>query len=159
MGPSDEIAARRLTGLEERHRDVLVVVSPPRCSSTAVARLLWEHPEVRFYCHEPFEVTYYDGLGLDAVADKLSEPLDLAALTSTRPAPGGDALVIKEMPYQVGERFELLAELATRPIVFLVRDPRLAIASRMRKKREVGDSADFPKVETGWRLLAGMRLG
>ena len=143
-----------LARLGERHGDVFVVVSPPRCSSTAVARLLWEHPAVRYYCHEPFEVTYYQGEGLDSVARKLAAPLDLAALTSHPPAEGADALVIKEMPYQVGERFAVLAALATRPLLFLMRDPRLSIGSRMRKKREVGDDPLFPKIESGWRLVA-----
>lgn len=140
--------------LGARHDDVFVVVSPPRCSSTAVARLLWEHPSVRYYCHEPFEVTYYEGRGLDAVAGKLAAPMDLANLTTRRPDPDADALVVKEMPYQVGERFGLLADLATRPLLFLIRDPRLSIASRMRKKLEVGDNPLFPKIESGWRLLA-----
>ena len=145
---------RALAGLEERHDDIVVIVSPPRCSSTAVARLLWEHPSVRYYCHEPFEVTYYEGRGLDAVSRKLAEPLDLTDLTSRRPDPESNSLVIKEMPYQVGDRFVLLAELATRPLLFLIRDPRLSIASRMRKRREVGDEPLFPEIETGWGLLA-----
>ena len=57
------------------------------------------------------------------------------------------------MPYQVGGCFHLLAALATAPLVFLVRDPRLNIASRIEKKLEVGDSPFFPLVETGWELL------
>ncbi|MCZ6725898.1 MAG: hypothetical protein O7A98_00930, partial [Acidobacteria bacterium] len=57
-----------------------------------------------------------------------------------------------EMPYQVGARFPLLAALATRPIVFLMRDPRLNIASRMAKKREAGENPLFPQVESGWEL-------
>ena len=154
MTTKDSSTAGGLARLADRHRDVFVIVSPPRCSSTAVARLLWEHPSVRYYCHEPFEVTYYDGLGLEAVAAKLARPLDLAALTSRPPDADADALVIKEMPYQVCDRFPLLAGLATRPLLFLIRDPRLSIASRRRKKREVGDDASFPKVETGWRLVA-----
>lgn len=154
MRRAESTAGRAFARLRERHDDVFVIVSPPRCSSTAVARLLWEHPSVRYYCHEPFEVTYYEGQGLDAVSRKLAEPLDLSGLTSRPPDPGGNALVIKEMPYQVGDRFALLAELATRPLLFLIRDPRLSIASRIRKKREVGDDPVFPRIETGWELLA-----
>jgi hypothetical protein len=40
-------------------------------------------------------------------------------------------------------------------LVFLIRDPRLNIASRIAKKVEVGDSPYFPLVETGWALLQG----
>jgi hypothetical protein len=57
------------------------------------------------------------------------------------------------MPYQVGTHFESLVKLATAPIIFLIRDPRLNISSRMKKKAEVGDSPLFPLIETGWRLL------
>lgn len=139
--------------IRSRHPAIHVIVSPPRCGSTALARVFWEHPSVRYYSHEPFEITYYQGAGLDDVAAKLAAPLDLAAL-APEAAPEGRSLVIKEMPYQVGDHFMLLARLATPPLVFLLRDPRLNIASRMDKKRQVGDSPFFPLVETGWTLLA-----
>ena len=139
--------------VRDRHARIYAIVSPPRCSSTAFARVFWEHPSVRFYRHEPFEVTYYEGRGLEAVVDKLEAPLDLNTLKATRGDEHARALVIKEMPYQVGERFPLLAALATKPLVFLMRDPRLNIASRMAKKREVGDNPVFPSIESGWELL------
>lgn len=141
-----------LDSLRARHERVHVIVSPPRCGSTAFARVFWEHPTVRYYCHEPFEVTYYHEEGLGAVAEKLAAPLDLAAL-GAEVAPEATGLVIKEMPYQVGDRFPLLAQIATPPVLFLVRDPRLNIASRIAKKEEVGDSPFFPLVETGWTLI------
>ena len=64
-----------------------------------------------------------------------------------------NALIIKEMPYQVGKYFPLLADIATKPLIFLLRDPRLAIASRMRKKEEVGANPIYPLIETGWELI------
>jgi len=142
----------RLAAARARFSEVFVVVSPPRCSSTAFARVFWEQPSVRYYCHEPFEVTYYEGQGVDAVAAKLESPLDLAPLKSTQGSAEARALVIKEMPYQVGDRFPMLAALTSRPIVFLMRDPRLNIASRMARKVQVGDDPLFPQVESGWEL-------
>lgn len=139
--------------LANRHSAIYVIVSPPRCGSTALARVFWEHPTVRYYCHEPFEVTYYDKQGLDVVFAKLADPLDIQAVTSGG-ASSANALVIKEMPYQVGDHFPLLARLATAPVVFLIRDPRLNIASRIAKKLETGDSPFFPLIETGWELIA-----
>jgi hypothetical protein len=142
-----------LRAIRERHTDIYAIISPPRCSSTAFARVFWEHPAVRYYRHEPFEVTYYEGRDLTDVVAKLEAPLDLNELKATRGDDNARALTIKEMPYQVGERFPLLAALASKPLIFLMRDPRLNIGSRMAKKREVGDDPIFPSVESGWELL------
>lgn len=144
---------RELERIRNRHSRIHTIVSPPRCSSTAFARVFWEQPSVRYYCHEPFEATYYWGRDLKDVVERLDSPIDLAELKHVQGDSDGSALVIKEMPYQVGDRFPLLASLATKPIVFLMRDPRLNVASRIQKKREVGDSPFFPLVETGWELL------
>ncbi len=135
------------------YSDIFAIVSPPRCSSTALARVFWEQPSIRYYCHEPFETTYYDDADLKEVTGKLSRPLDLDTLKNVHTGSGGRALVLKEMPYQAGENFPLLAAIATRPLVFLMRDPRSSIASRMRKKREVGEDPLFPRIESGWELL------
>lgn len=143
--------ARRLEALTRRHPLRIVILSPPRCSSTAFARVFWEHTRVRYYAHEPFEVTYYDGAGLDAALDKLERPLDLGRRYD---APArGEGLVIKEMPYQVGPRIDALLRLASAPILFLLRDPRRSIASRRRKKIVGGESPRYPFLESGWRLL------
>ena len=107
---------------------------------------------MRFYSHEPFETTYYHEQGLADVLARLRDPLDLRDLSPTDP--GARGLVIKEMPYQVGDHFPLLASMATAPMVFLIRDPRLNIASRIKKKLEMGDPPMFPLAETGWVLLA-----
>lgn len=147
-GPLPEV----LAAARERYSDVYVIVSPPRCSSTAFARVFWEQPSVRYYCHEPFEVSYYQGSGLEEVAAQIAAPLDLSRLTSFQDGSERRALVIKEMPYQVGDRFPLLAALTRHPIVFLMRDPRLNIASRMAKKRQVGDDPIYPTIESGWQL-------
>ena len=138
----------------DRHERIYVIVSPPRCSSTAFARVLWEQPSVRFYCHEPFEVTYYMGQGLCEVVGKLESPLDLSRIRHLEGSGDARALVIKEMPYQVGDNFPLLAALATKPLIFLMRDPRRNISSRRKKKLEVGDSPLYPFVESGWELLS-----
>jgi hypothetical protein len=58
------------------------------------------------------------------------------------------------MTFQVGDAFPLLAELATRPLVFLIRDPRLTVASRMQVLRRSGRPEVFPLRESGWEDLA-----
>ena len=148
-----EVSTFNSQKLQELYPAIHVIVSPPRGSSTAFSRVFWEHPSVRYYCHEPFEVTYYESQGLDAVMEKLLSPLDLAPIKNHSTNTVGNNLVIKEMPYQVGPHFPILAALAKPPIMFLIRDPRLNIYSRIQKKLEVGDSPYFPLIETGWELI------
>lgn len=137
----------------KKYSGIYGIVSPPRCSSTALARVFWEHPEIRYYSHEPFESMYFLEKDLDAAYDALINPLDLKPLKKNTDNSNGNGLVIKVMPYQVGENFEWFASLVTAPLVFLIRDPRLNISSRMKKKMEVGDDPHFPLIETGWELL------
>ena len=145
----------QISTLRAQYEEILVIVSPPRCSSTALARVFWEHPAVRYYAHEPFETSYYRSDGFERALANLAAPLDLETnqIKRRRREDNLKSLLIKEMPYQAGEHIEFLLRLATRPVIFLMRDPRLNIASRMRKKRQVGDSPLFPKIETGWELL------
>lgn len=137
--------------LRERHGEVYVLVGPPRTASTAISRILWNHEAVGWYSHEPFEATWYEGAGMERAAELLDAPEPVAGLGGRGV---GRALVVKEMTFQVGDAFPLLAGLATRPIVFLVRDPRLTIASRMRVLRRSGRPEAFPLRESGWEDLA-----
>jgi hypothetical protein len=139
--------------LRQKYPQIFTIVSPPRCSSTALARIFWEHPQIRYYAHEPFESMYFLDQDLDGAFDKLMDSMDLKPLKKDPDSCDGSGLVIKVMPYQVGENFELLAGFTTAPLVFLIRDPRINIASRMKKKLEVGDNPLFPSIETGWELL------
>jgi hypothetical protein len=144
---SSSLAAR----LRERHGEVYVLIGPPRTASTAVSRILWNHPAVGWYAHEPFEPTWYQGAAVERAEELLEAP---DAVDSLGGRGSGSALVVKEMTFQVGDAFPLLAELATRPVVFLVRDPRLTIASRMEVLRRSGRPEVFPLRESGWEDLA-----
>jgi hypothetical protein len=151
-----EAVRDRLRRVRDRHGEVLVIVAPPRTASTALARILWNHPAVGFYSHEPFEPTYYRGEPVSAAAELLESPAPIAELNPARASDEretGTTLVVKEMTFQVGSAFPLLAELATRPIVFLIRDPRLCIASRMAVLRRAGRPEVFPLRESGWADL------
>ncbi|MGB2712258.1 MAG: hypothetical protein WBC33_12170 [Conexibacter sp.] len=148
---ADADVATRLAAVRERHGEVLAIVAPPRTASTALARVLWNHPDVGWYSHEPFEATWYRGAGAADAAELLESPEAVAALGGRG---SGRTLVVKEMTFQIGDAFPLLAALATRPIVFLVRDPRLSIASRMRVLRASNRPELFPLRESGWEDLA-----
>lgn len=137
--------------LRARHGEVYVLVGPPRTASTAISRILWNHAAVGWYCHEPFEPTWYERAEAARAAELLEAP-DAVGSLGGRGA--GRALVVKEMTFQVGDAFPLLAELATRPLVFLIRDPRLTVASRMKVLRRSGRPEVFPLRESGWEDLA-----
>ncbi|MFC1996576.1 hypothetical protein ACFLXI_03075 [Chloroflexota bacterium] len=139
--------------LKKLYENIYVIISPPRCSSTAFSRVFWEQPSIRYYSHEPFEVTYYDGADLSEVIEKLKYPLDLCLIKDCQETKQSSGLVIKEMPYQVGINFELLISLSSHPIMFLIRDPRLNISSRITKKLEAGQNPNFPLIETGWEQI------
>ena len=72
----------KFEAIKEIYDDIYVIVSPPRCSSTAFARVFWEQPSIRYYAHEPFEGTYFMGLDLNYVIDNLRNPLDLRDIKS-----------------------------------------------------------------------------
>lgn len=135
----------------KKFSDIFLVISPPRCCSTVFARVFWQSPQIKFYSHEPFETHYYENKPINVALKNILEAIDISLMTlGNKVSPG---LVIKEMPYQVGDNFPILANLTSKPIVFLIRDPRLSIESRMKKKVEVGDNPLFPFIETGWELL------
>lgn len=137
--------------LRERHGEVYVLIGPPRTASTAVSRILWNHAAVGWYAHEPFEPTWYEGAGVERAAELLDAAQPVAELGGRG---AGRGLVIKEMTFQAGDAFPLLASLATRPLVFLIRDPRLTVASRMKVLRRSGRPEVFPLRESGWEDLA-----
>ncbi len=74
---SDRLPIAAFNRLRKKHGDIIVIVSPPRCSSTAFARVFWEHPSVGYYAHEPFETMYYMDGSLNGVVEKLNNPLEL----------------------------------------------------------------------------------
>ena len=94
--------------LKNLYENIYVIISPPRCSSTAFSRAFWEQPSIRYYSHEPFEVTYFEGAGLRDVIEKLKNPIDLHPIKNNQYSKQSRGLVIKEMPYQVGANYKLL---------------------------------------------------
>ncbi len=149
---ADEMLAQ-MNRVKERHDRIVVIISPARCGSTPLARVFWEHPAMRYYSHEPFEVTYFDGEPYEAAIERLMNATDLTPLKCGDQTEIGNGLVVKEMPYQVGERAPYLISLSTGPVIFLLRDPLAAVHSRYRKKLEVDTEGIYPGVEMGVVLL------
>lgn len=134
----------------------VALVSPPRTGSTAVARLLWQHPMITHHCHEPFEACYWGNQGADSVKNCLFNPMeiDTGNRISLADVPRGSGLLIKEMSFQLStSQFELLTRVATAPPIFVMCDPRLSTTSRLRIVRELSGTQTFPPFESGWQSL------
>jgi hypothetical protein len=130
------------------------VIAPPRSCSTLTARILWNCQRIAFYSHEPFDAIYHRNAAVSSALTRLLHPVDLREHSQLRPI-SGSGLLIKELSFQVGDCFPLLASLTTHPILFLLRDPRLTVASRMRMREKIGQPALFPVRESGWEQLPG----
>lgn len=128
---------------------IAVILSPPRCGSTVLARSFWQHHLFRWYLHEPCDWAYHVGLGSqpESITSMLIDRATVSGLD-----PRGNGVVVKEMTFQArGAMAEF--QVATIPVIFLVRDPRLAVYSRMRRRELDGDAPSFPAKEAGWRDL------
>ncbi len=128
-----------------------LIISPPRCSSTAFTRVFWEHPSIGFYCHEPFDSLYHKNTDYLTVIQAIKNSFNLRKLKPFKYQINN--LVIKEITFQVGKNFASFIHLTTYPIIFLIRDPRLSIASRIKKLNQRGNKEIFPLIETGWMSL------
>ena len=134
--------------IKHTYRHIYIILAVPRSSSTAFSRVFWEHRAIGFYCHEPFDCIYYKQLSLPVVKNVLMQPLNLNQLQEIK---NGKDLLIKEMTFQVGAYFQHLASLTTKPILFIIRNPKQNILSRMKKREEGGQDPFFPFIESGWR--------
>ena len=135
----------------------LALVSPPRTGSTPVARMLWQHDCVTHHCHEPFEACYWGGHGARSAWQNLACPMEVASgsRVPVSSVPAGSGLLVKEMTFQLDAgQFRFLAGLATAPVIFVMRNPRLSTASRLRIVRELYGDDSFPPFESGWQSLA-----
>ena len=133
----------------------LTLVSPPRTGSTLLARVLWSHPDITHHSHEPFEAEYWGG-DLEGSSRVLGRPMDVRSgerVPIDSISRGG--LLVKEMTFQVDfDQFLFLARLATLPVIFVIRDPRLAATSRLRIIKELRGAESFPAFEGGWMSLS-----
>jgi hypothetical protein len=142
--------------LLSNHDPVAVILSPPRCGSTVLARSLWQHRAFRWYLHEPCDRAYHLGQPPELVTEMIIDRVGLFVPFS--PCLKATGIIIKEMTFQAGDAiYDFQA--ATVPVVFLIRDPRLSVLSRMRRRQLDGNTPSFPAKEAGWRdMLAAIAL-
>ncbi|WP_433399663.1 hypothetical protein [Streptomyces sp. CA-146814] len=144
------------TVLTHVYKTRLALISPPRTGSTAVARLLWQHPSVTHHCHEPFEACYWGDQGPESVESILANPMvvESGLQVPLADVPHGGGLLIKDMSFQLSDaQFAQLVGLTTAPPVFVICDPRLSTTSRLRIVRQLNGAETFPAFESGWQSL------
>lgn len=133
------------------------LLSPPRVGSTPVARLLWEQTAVTHHAHEPFEASYWNAEDTDTAEKILGGPMRLedGVRQSLSEVTYGAGLIIKDMTFQVNEeQLGFVVEFCNTPLVFVIRDPLQATASRLRIVAELYEATTFPPWESGWHALA-----
>ena len=133
-------------GLRACFNPVAVILSPPRSGSTALARSLWQNAAFRCYLHEPFDRAYHDRRA-PSPKTVLGSVLDRAAASSSDGSGKRGGIVIKEMTFQARELAAELIDAATLPVILLIRDPRLALSSRMGRLDADGQPPGFPARE------------
>jgi len=146
-----------LAAIHATYNDVYIVLAPPRCSSTAFARVFWEHPSINFYSHEPFDAAYYQKHDVVSVLQTIEHATNIRPYKKSL-STHERKLIVKEMTFQVGENFPILFSITQHPIVLLIRNPLLSIKSRMQKLQEAGQNPLFPFVESGWHDLQAQLL-
>jgi hypothetical protein len=134
-----------------KNASIYLVLSPPRASSTAFARVLWTNPMISYYLHEPYEDSYFRRSTATGPLWALADPISLREFGDPK---RGDGVLVKEISFQADDRMAELVETVTAPIVILIRDPRLTINSRQRVKVRSGTDPEFPLHETGWTSIA-----
>lgn len=134
-----------IENIKEKFKEIFIILSPPRCSSTALARVFWEHPSIGYYSHEPFEKTFHHKTTLEDALHFLDNPIQIKT--------PGESYLVKEMVFQVHQHFRELVKFTKNPLTFLIRDPRLSLYSRIEKFEAGKKDPVFPYVEAGWKEL------
>ncbi len=139
-----------LEKIKQTYNEIYIILSPPRCSSTTLARVFWEHPTIGFYSHEPYEVVYHHQMSLEHAYHFIENPIPLKNNAGTN-------LIIKEMTFQVRDHFLDIPKITKHPLIFLMRDPRLNFWSRIKKfeegANESGLSYENAGIDAGWHEL------
>ena len=109
---------------------ILLVIAPPRSSSTLMEKTLSFSPSVNLVSHEPFMCVGYSELDPD-----LGYKSIIDSVNSRGPIKGGSVVVIKDMAHWLTAREEHrnFFRLIYDPIMLMIRNPLLSTESRIRK--------------------------
>ncbi len=123
---------QKLRGLVESGRlSVYVVIAPPRSNSTVMEHILSISPDIGHACHEPF-AAHKKGF---EVEDGYRRIYDSIGGQTFEESGGKTTVVVKEMAHWIAtnQEYENFLTLTNNPVVLLIRNPLLAVESRIRR--------------------------
>jgi len=111
---------------------IYLIIAPPRTNSSMVEHALGNSPDVQHECHEPFLKARHDDFDPDHGYSQIYESIGGEQFESSDTK---TSVVVKEMSHWIGknDEYKRLATMVTGPIVVLIRNPLLAVESRIRR--------------------------
>jgi hypothetical protein len=115
-----------------------IIIAPSRTNSSLVEHSLGNSPDIEHECHEPFLNARHEGFDPDHGYRQIYESIGGEQFIQSDKK---TSVVVKEMPHWIGknEEYKRLATLTSKPIIFLLRNPLLAVESRVRRVLEMID--------------------
>lgn len=132
------------------HLSLQLLISPPRTCSSMLEKMIGKAPEIKVECHEPFIQVGYNKHDPDEGYKNIYESIVASGFESFN---GRLGVVVKEMAYWLNDNAEYrrLFKLTNKPVVALIRNPLLAMESRMIKVLEAIDMRERIKTQQ-WLL-------
>lgn len=128
-----DIYYQKLKSLVQNGRlQTCIIIAPPRTNSSVVEHSLGNSSDIDHECHEPFLNARHDNFDPDHGYRQIYESIGGEEFEHSSES---TTVVIKEMSHWIAENeeYKRLAELTTKPIVILVRNPLLTVESRLRR--------------------------
>jgi len=118
--------------LEAGRLSIYIIIAPPRTNSSLVEHVMGNSPDIGHECHEPFLMAGHDNFDPDHGYQQIYESIGGQQFERSNEKTG---VVVKEMSHWIGknDEYKRLVELATGPVIILIRDPLLSVESRIRR--------------------------
>ena len=109
-----------------------IIIAPPRTNSSLIEHSLGNSPDIEHECHEPFLNARHDNFDPDHGYLQIYDSIGGEQFEQSGEK---TSVIVKEMSHWIGKNAEYkrLANLATGPIVILLRNPLLSVESRLRR--------------------------
>lgn len=130
---SNDLYYQKLKSLIDAGRVLMhIIIAPPRTNSSLVEHVMGNSPDINNECHEPFLEARHDNFDPDHGYQQIYKSIGGEHFEQSAER---TSVVVKEMSHWIGknEEYKRLVELATGPIIVLIRNPLLSVESRIRR--------------------------